>query len=58
MTAPTKAQADAAYAHREDNPDAYTAREPSAEVLANVEIIRAFESDPANQPEENNGVAL
>lgn len=58
MIAPTKAQADAAYAHRENNPDDYTAREPSAEVLANVETIRAFESCVDIQPEENNGVAL
>ena len=55
MSTPTKAEVNAAYAHREANPDAYAAAEPTAEVLANVEIIRAHEADPDNQPPEDNG---
>lgn len=42
-TAVTEAEYVAAKQHQLDNPKAYAAEEPSAEVLANVAVINAFE---------------
>lgn len=45
MDVPTKAAYDAAKQHQTDSYDEYCVPEPSAEVLANVAVIRAYETE-------------
>lgn len=41
---PTRAEYEAAKQHQRDNPQLYAAADPTAEVIANVAIINAYES--------------
>jgi hypothetical protein len=49
--------AKAAYAHREAHPDQYAVPHPSAEVLANVALIRAHEEEETRKMEEHHADA-
>lgn len=40
---PTRAEYEAAKQHQRDNPELYAAADPTAEVIANVTIINAYE---------------
>lgn len=40
---PTRTEYEAAKYHQQDNPTLYAAQDPTAEVLANVQIINAYE---------------